>query len=312
MSQPHLLRRRTNPVIAAALLVACGGGGDDSGPTEDAGIEVADAGFMTPESIVHDTVADVYFVSNINGSPLEEDDNGFISRVTPDGQVENLRWIDGANPTFNLHAPKGMAIRGDTLFVADRDCLRMFHRETGASEGVLCLDGVTFLNDVAVGPEGSIFITDTGMEAGADGNLTPSGTDAVYRYPVREGLQGSTIARNANLGGPNGIAVGNRGIFVVTFRTGEIMALTPSGDRTTVLPGSASRQLDGIVFLPDGGFLFSNWADSSVWRVGADGTVAQVVTDVAQPADIGYDAQRNRVLIPLFGENRLVFRDLGG
>lgn len=309
MSQPHLMRRRTVGVAAALLLVACGGG-EEAAPA-DTGIDVADVGFMTPESVLHDSIADVYLVSNINGSPTEDDDNGFISRVTPDGQVGNLRWIDGADPSFNLHAPKGMAIRGDTLFVADLECLRMFHRVSGTAEGVLCLEGVTFLNDVAVGPEGSIFVTDTGMEMGADGNLTPSGTDAVYRYPVRQGLQGATIAKNANLGGPNGIAVGSRGIFVVTFRTGEIMALTPSGDRTTVLPGSANRQLDGIVFLPDGGFLFSNWADSSVWRVGGDGAVTQIVQDVASPADIGYDARRNRVLIPLFTENRVVIRDIG-
>lgn len=310
MSQPHLPRARTAFWAVTAMLLACGGDGGDAAP-QDTGIRVADVGFMTPESVLHDTIADVYLVSNINGGPTDEDDNGFISRVTPDGQVENLRWIDGANPTYNLHAPKGMAIRGDTLFVADHDCIRMFHRETGASEGVLCLDGVTFLNDLAVGPEGSIFVTDTGMEAGPGGELVPSGTDAVYRYPMREGLQGATLARGEDLGGPNGIAVGNRGIFVVTFRTGSIIAIAPNGDRTTLVPPSQSRQLDGIVFLPDGGFLFSNWADSSIYRVGADGALSRIVENVPTPADIGYDARRNRVLIPIFTEDRLEFHDLG-
>lgn len=310
MSLLRLVPRRALSLLAGIMLAACGGG-EEAAPVEDTGITVADVGFMTPESVLHDPVADVYLVSNINGGPTADDDNGFISRVTPDGQVENLRWIDGASPALVLHAPKGMAIRGDTLFVADITCLRMFHRVTGAAEGVLCLDGVTFLNDVAVGPEGSVFVTDTGMELGPDGNLTPSGTDAVYRYPVRAGLQGATLARSPELGGPNGIAIGSRGIFVVTFRTGEIMAVTPSGDRTTVLPGSGNRQLDGIVFLPDGGFLFSNWADSSIWRVGGDGAVTRIIQDVPAPADIGFDAQRNRVLIPLFNENRVLIRDIG-
>jgi hypothetical protein len=292
------------------MLLACGGGTDQA-DTADTGLDIADVGFMTPESVLHDPVADVYLVSNINGAPLADDDNGFISRVTPDGQVENLHWISGADPTMLLHAPKGMAIRGDTLFVADITCIRMFHRVTGAAAGVLCLDGVTFLNDIAVGPEGSIFVTDTGMEDDGTGNLTPSGTDAIYRYPVREGLQGSTIAKNPDLGGPNGIAVGSRGIFVVTFRTGEIMALNASGERTRVLPPSPGRQLDGIVFLPDGGFMYSNWADSTVYRVGADGAVTRVARGVPAPADIGFDATRNRVLIPLFNDNRVVIRDVG-
>ena len=61
----------------------------------------------TPESALHDPEADVYLVSNINGGPCDRDDNGFISRVSPDGQVLDLKWIDGADPGVTLHAPKG-------------------------------------------------------------------------------------------------------------------------------------------------------------------------------------------------------------
>ncbi len=308
MTRPRVARLLATLTTAAAL-GACGGG--DQAVSTATGIDIADVGFMTPESVLHDPVADVYLVSNINGHPTAEDDNGFISRITPDGQVENLRWLDGASPSYFLHAPKGMAIRGDTLFVADIECVRMFHRVNGTFEGVLCLDGVTFLNDVAIGPEGSLFVTDSGLQDDGAGGLAPSGTDAVYRYPVREGLQGATLAKNPNLGAPNGIAVGTRGIFVVTFGSGEIMALTAMGDKTTVLPASPNRQLDGIVFLADGGFLFSNWADSTVYRVGADGAVTRVVQNVAAPADIGLDATRNRLLIPLFMDNKVLIRELG-
>jgi hypothetical protein len=58
-------------------------------------IEVANAGFKTPESILHDAVGDVYLVSNINGTPSAKDNNGFISRVSPDGKVQTLKWIEG-------------------------------------------------------------------------------------------------------------------------------------------------------------------------------------------------------------------------
>ena len=34
------------------------------------------AGFVTPESVLHDTAQDIYFVSNINGSPTAKDNNG--------------------------------------------------------------------------------------------------------------------------------------------------------------------------------------------------------------------------------------------
>ena len=77
-----------------------------------------------------------------------------------------------------------------------------------------------------------------------------------------------------------------------------------------VLPGEASRQLDGIVFLNDGGYAFSSWGDRAVHRVSAAGNPSDLITDVESPADIGYDAQRNRLLIPLFTPNRVIIKDV--
>jgi sugar lactone lactonase YvrE len=247
--------RKWMPLVVTVVVAACGGGDDGSGATSANDMRIADVGFMTPESVLMDTAADVYLVSNINGGPTDEDDNGFISRVNPDGTVENLRWIDGAAGLFPLHAPKGMAISGDTLFVADITCIRMFNRTTGEFFSDLCLEGTSFLNDVAIGPEGSIFVTDTGVRAGAAG-LEPAGTDAIYRLPRGEGQRGATLARDAELGGPNGIAIGPRGIFVVTFGSGEVLRFTAGGEKSVLLPAS-SRQYDGIVFLNDGSFAFS-------------------------------------------------------
>src|SRR5467141_5238421 len=91
------------------------------------------AGFSTPESVLHDSTQDIYFVSNINGSPTAKDNNGFISRVRPDGAVENLKFIEGGHNGVTLHAPKGMALRGDTLWLADIDAVRAFNAKTGAA-----------------------------------------------------------------------------------------------------------------------------------------------------------------------------------
>lgn len=288
----------------AAMAAACGG---EAAPVEE-GLAVADAGFMTPESVLMDTVADVYLVSNINGGPTDQDDNGFISRVTPDGQVEQLKWIDGESPDLTLHAPKGMAIRGDSLYVADIDCIRVYNRVTGTAVASTCVAGATFLNDVAIGPDGSLYVTDSGLRAGAAG-FEPTGSDAVYRLFLEEGRQNVTLAKSSELGAPNGVAVGPRGILVATFNSGEIIVYDGAGGSRTVVPAS-NRQLDGIAILPDGGFLFSSWRDSSVYRVNAAGRVDRVVRGVASPADIGFDAKRNRVLIPVLTENRVLIRDL--
>lgn len=300
-------------LVAALLplaLVACGGG-DTQSETPQAALAPGDleiAGFSTPESVVHYAADDVYLVSNINGNPLDKDGNGFISRVSPDGQILDLHWIDAEDTGVTLNAPKGMAIQDGTLYVADIDCIRLFDAKTGAHKKKdVCLENASFLNDVASGGNGTVFFTDTGMEAGPEG-LTPSGTDAVYRLIKDDRVV--AVKKEPTLGGPNGLAVGKRGIMVVTFRTGEVYRLTAEGERTNVMPES-KRQLDGIEMLPDGGFLMSSWGDRCVYRIGGDGKVLKVVTEVDAPADIGYDATRNRVLVPLFNANVVRIHPLG-
>jgi len=300
---------RCAAVVAVAATLACGGG--DAAPAESGRIDVTGVGFMTPESVLADTVADVYLVSNINGGPLEKDDNGFISRLNPDGTVAQLKWIDGENTNLTLHAPKGMAIRGDTLFVADINCIRLFNRVTGESVDGECIEGATFLNDLALDDQGSVYVTDTGMRAGGAG-FEPSGTDGIYRYPFKPGLAGATIAKSPDLGGPNGIAVSTRGIFVVTFGSGEILRYTVAGEKTVVVPSRPQWQLDGIVFANDGSFLFTSWGDSAVYHVSSSGTMSKAVQHLDSPADLGYDPKRNRVMIPLFSRNEVVIQDLGG
>ena len=309
-TRPSLL-----PSFALTLtlaLAACGG--EDTGSGEPAAggavpadVVVADVGFSTPESVLHAAASDVYLVSNINGSSLDEDDNGFISRVSPDGAVLDLKWIDGADAAVTLHAPKGMAMEGATLFIADITCIRRFDAATGAPAGEICPEGATFLNDVARGGDGSIWFTDSGFRMGPEG-LTPSGTDAVYRY-FPDGDSLAVVAKDTALGGPNGVAAGAEGALVVTFGTGEAYRLDAGGERTVILPAS-QRQFDGVEILPDGGFLATSWGDQCVYRVGADGTLTKALEGVEAPADLGWDAGRQRLLVPLFNANRVVVRTL--
>src|SRR5690242_3865752 len=107
-------------LIATALLgAACAGETPKSAPAAQqtaaapAGpITVADSTVKTPESVLYDPMADVYLVSNINGDPLAKDNNGYISRVSPDGKALTVKWIAGGMNGVKLDAPKGTALRG--------------------------------------------------------------------------------------------------------------------------------------------------------------------------------------------------------
>jgi len=59
--------------------------------------------------------------------------NGFITRITADGVVDSLHFIQGGRNGVTLNAPMGSRIQGDTLWVLDVDVLRGFDARTGAS-----------------------------------------------------------------------------------------------------------------------------------------------------------------------------------
>lgn len=271
------------------------------GPSLPAPITIS--GFQTPESVLYDPVDDEYLVSNINGNPTWTDDNGFISRVAPDGRILALKWIDGASAAVTLNAPKGMVIAGDTLYVTDITVVRTFERKTGRPKGSTPIAGSTFLNDAAAGPDGSVYITDSGLKP----DFSPSGTDAVYR--IRNGTV-STVAKTPNLKSPNGVAfLPNGRLEIVSFSaSGEMYELTLGGQQREVrrLP---KGQLDGVVVLQGQVFLVSSWAASAIYRV-TGVNVEVLVPNVPSPADIGYDGKRNRVLIPLFQKNQVMIQPL--
>jgi sugar lactone lactonase YvrE len=252
-------------------------------------------GFKTPESVLWDPTADVYLVSNIDGSPLAKDDTGFISRVTPDGEV-TLRWIDGAKPEVELDAPKGMAIVGDTLWVADLTVVRTFDRTTGAPRGkAIALEGATFLNDVVADGAGGVYVSDSGFKPGPEG-FAPSGTDAIWH--IDAGNVAKKIASGEALGRPNGLAMDAQRLFVVTFGTGAFYRLADGAPADVLDPKAGS--LDGLVRLDDGSFLASSWERKAVLRGPAAGPWVPVAENLESPADIGFDGKRRRLLVPLF------------
>lgn len=79
---------------------------------------ISNVGFSSPETAIWDSVADIYLLSNINGSLDADDNNGFISRIKPDGTVETLKWIEGGKDGVLLHGPKAIILKGDILFAA--------------------------------------------------------------------------------------------------------------------------------------------------------------------------------------------------
>lgn len=260
-------------------------------------------GLSGPESVRYDPVQDLYFVSNFNGVLTAKDDNGFISRVRPDGTIDSLKFIAAGRDGVTLHAPTGMALSGDTLWVADVQVARAFDRHTGAPLANVSFAslGARLLNDVALGPDGTVYITDTGLTIGANGTILHPGPDRIYR--IGPGHRPEVAFEGDTLAGPNGITWDSAGrrFLLLSFTGRHIFAWQPGRGAPSVVATGPGR-CDGIEPLGAGRALVSCWADSSLDLL--DGNrLTRVLGNLPQPADIGIDTRRHRVAIPVSGNN---------
>lgn len=293
---------------------------------------------QTPESVLYDEANDRYFVSNINGKPLDVDNNGFISELSPDGKITKLKFIEGgseAKPAAGskakpqkivLNAPKGTAIVKGVLYVADIDTVRLFDAKTGDPKGTIAINGATFLNDIAATQDGRIFVSDSGMKQG-EKDFEPAGTDAVY--VIKPGATKAELVIKGDLNRPNGLLWYKDGLYVNTFGSAEMFRVAPEyvtklweplskggkGDASkmpavksevTKIPAAA---LDGFAIAGDK-ILVSSWAAKTVFRGVPGGAFEAAVENVNAPADITYDTKRKRVLVPRFMDNKVEAYDL--
>jgi sugar lactone lactonase YvrE len=304
----HRLRRTVRVVLAAALgtAAACGATAEARAPQTAQRLHTIQ-GLGFPESVRYDPDQDAFFVSNMLGPGSLKDGNGYIVRV----DAATLRRVDmfaqGGVNGVTLDAPKGMALQGDTLWVTDIDVLRGFDRRTGAPVATIDMrpHRAVMLNDIAVGPDGSLRVTDTGI-AMTDKGVLYRGGDRVFA--IGPGRTVSVAAQGAALGRPNGVTWDPEGKrwLVVSFHPfrSEVYALAAGGGDARTVLARGTGKFDGVERLEDGTLLVTCWSDSSL-HVIRGGRDERVIRDLWQPADLGVDTRRGRVLIPLALQGRV-------
>jgi len=257
-------------------------------------------GLAQPETVLHDEVADVYLVSNVVGKGSARDGVAFIARIDPERFTVDLDFVRAGRDGVELHAPKGLAIVADTLFVADLDHVRRFHRTTGRPLGDIRVPGARALNGMASDPAGNVYVGDTGW----DEHTKPTGVDAIWRLDPAGRL--SRLVGSPSLGEPNGLHFVDGRLHFVSWAKGTLSRLEADG-QVTLVRQLSEPLLDGLVRF-EGAWLFSSWHTAKIHR--ARGDRVEVVTGAYGCAGFAIDHKRRRLLIPAWEQGFLRIRKL--
>ncbi len=215
-------------------------------------------GMSFPESAVYDAKRDVVYVSQY----YNQRGNEFISKVSVDGTVLEREWVS------NLNMPLGMCLLGDRLYVAERRSLAIIDTETGEVVERHNVPGAVFLNDITADSSGNLYITDSDMngihifseekfEVWLDGDdvRDPNGIlydngkivfgnsgDGCWKIVDPVTMQIDTLARFEAGSLLDGLRSDGRGNYIVSDFNGRVFLISPDGERTVLLNGTASGQ----------------------------------------------------------------------
>lgn len=238
----------------------------------------------TPESVLLDRTNDILYVSCVNQNPWKKDGNGFISKMDKNGKIVDLKWAEG------LNGPKGLGISNNSLFVADIDALVEIDLKTGQIKNKIELQGKPDLNDVAVGPDGSVYVSG-------------SGTNVIYKLE-----NGSLVGIfKANDGERlNGLYREKTRMLMLTSNSSEFKQL-PNHAANTEIIATEMGHGDGIAPVGDGGYLCSNWS-GAISYVNPQGKKYELLNTIEKgenAADIDYSIDDKLVFVPTFFKNRV-------
>jgi hypothetical protein len=272
------------------------------------------------ESCSYDATRGVIVVPNRGVPQNVQTNNAWVSFINHDGSVNTARWIGVQNqadraaltPPLVLNEPYGSDIANGMLYVADRDggtsptepsvaVVRRFNLQTGAPAGEFRVERSTWLNDIEVGDDGTIYATQTGI--GGDKpdpatwqvwKIAPDGAPTIF-------LQGAPLRQ------PNGIAFDPQGnIVVVNIGNADVLTFSPAGQLLKT-ETAAQAGNDGLVIMPDGTKYVSSVVNGGVSRIQPGKPAELIARNIPNAASMCYDAGANQLVIPMNPNNGLAF-----
>jgi sugar lactone lactonase YvrE len=250
-------------------------------------------GINRPESIAFDATTNALYLSNIVGNGSEKDGNGYIAKVAPDGSSIDSTWLVG------LDGPKGVDIGNGKLFAADIDQLIEIDIATAQITARYPAAGSIFLNDVAVAPDGAVYVSD--MNTATVWRLKDGVFDKWLEGDAIRSPNGLFAEADRLLIAANGTAIENPGsaryLMAISYADKSV---TPLRDEMGI--GS----LDAIE--PDGmgGYILSDWGAGKVMHYTVEAGAREVLQESQGTADLEYVHAQRMLYLPIMMSDRLV------
>ena len=250
-------------------------------------------GLNEPESVIFDKNSDTIYISNINGDPLKLDKNGYISKISVNGQILDKKWITG------LDAPKGMAISNGHLFVADLNKIWKINI-SNKKKKFFPVNDAGFLNDLVADKKGNIYASDMFK-------------NRIYKLKN----ENITIWKQSKLlDSPNGLLI--EGNYLIIASWGKIKSgfetevkgkLIKVNLKTREIKKFFSNRpignLDGIVFNKDNGYLSTDWINGKLFSINKKGIVTNSFKINKGSSDLEILMHKSLILIPMMKNNNI-------
>jgi gluconolactonase len=227
-----------------------------------------------------------------------------------DGAVYRVDPYKGTREIYagGLKDPCGIVFIGNTLWAADRD--GVYRVTPGKIELVYPAKSfprpLHFLNDLAAGPGGSLYVSDTG-------DSTTAGHGAVFL--LTQGKRPAVVPGSDTVRAqfsPNGLLPGGVDtLFIVGYRTGVLSVTDGHGVWKELASGLGSP--DGIDAAGADGFYISDNVGGALFLVPrAGGKPARIAVGLKAPADLLVDRKGGWLVVPENDNNRLSVYSVSG
>lgn len=238
-----------------------------------------DTVFLIPECVIYDMVNDVIYVSNLNYEPRKKDGNGFISKLSTEGEILDLKWVE------DMSSPKGLAIYEGKLYVSDVDEVIVIDIDGGEIIERIYLEEAKMINDISIDKNGNLYVSDS------DDNSI---------FYISNGVVSKWLAEGLNA--PNGLLLDGERLLLASMGSQDFVAIDLGTKEITIITEGINKG-DGIAHVSvPGHFLVTDWF-GEVFLVYPDGDKVSLLNTKdleIGTADIDFIPEQSLLLVPTF------------